>query len=192
MSDPKNGAHRLAELQEVIAENLSSPHREAWLKEVQAATPDDIDVGPAVDGWVVAVLTDPDHGMRGFAGEQGPAAIEAVAALYQRRIAGDKPTEAEWRAAEAAASKASTWAAVSVAWGAAEAADEDMPGISHWTARIAINAAKVRRAVARAVAEAGDAADAEAVAEAAWDAHWIWMADSLIARLLALKPEGGR
>jgi len=107
------------------------------------------------------LLADPQRGMFQLCDEGSDArtAVEAVAGLYVRRLAGDEPSEEDWDraawAAWAAGAAGAAWAA-RAAW-AAEAAE------AAWAAW----AAEAARA-----AEAAEAARAAEAAEAAEAASW--------------------
>ena len=83
-------------------------------------------------------------------------AVEPVAALWRRVLAGEEPDKTEWRAAQAAAAAAAE--AAEAAWAAARAA-----------AQAAAAQAAAARAAAAAAAEAAEAAWAAAAEAETWD-----------------------
>jgi hypothetical protein len=99
--------------------------------------------------FAVWMLTDPEHGVRRLYAPAGAAETDAVAALYERRIASDEPTNKEW----ARAQQAAVAAEVAVAALAAEAADAAV-------AARAAQAAWAWTSVAAEAARAGETAGA--------------------------------
>ena len=101
----------LAFLEDGFFENLSVEEARAWPEAFLDAIPVGADlelVWPKFAHWM---LVDPELGVIEFATTPATKkAVEDVAALYARWIAGDKPAEDEWLKAEASAASAD-WAA---------------------------------------------------------------------------------
>lgn len=84
--------------------------------DILEAIPVGVDLGQVVDRLMLDLLDDPDHGvwLHTVLGSAQQEAVDRVAALHRRRIAGNEPTREEWAAAEVAA-----WAAArGAAWAA--------------------------------------------------------------------------
>lgn len=142
----------LAYLEDNIFESLPEAQAMKWPTRFLSAITPGADLSMVWPRWFLRIARDPEHGLLKFAGKNRQIldAIEGVCALFERRIAGSEPTQAEWDSAAATARAAATEA--TEATEAAEAAAEA-------TARAAATAA--------AAEAAAEAAEAEAEAEAA-------------------------
>lgn len=141
MTDMVEGsASALAYLYDHIFEALPEAERKYWPEQHLEATPVGADLSGVMDrfrAWMLRdLLSIPDLAPDVY------AAVEGMAVLFERRIAGDEPTEAEWDKA--------AWAArdvrdARVAWAARDA----------WAAWVARDARAAW--VARDASVAGDA-----------------------------------
>lgn len=136
---------QLAYLEDRIFEGLPAREARAFPFAFLTSIAVGADLELVLAHFMVWLLTDVDRGVIRFAGRQGQA-ISAVAALYQRVIAGETVTTEEWLGALAAASARGRAAVEAVksytaasAFAVAEAAN---------TASLAYNAAVVAAAVA--------------------------------------------
>jgi hypothetical protein len=86
------------------------------------AIPVGADLSRVIDRWLLDILADPEMGVRRHTADGSAQwiAVDAVIALYERRLAGDEPTRDEWIAARraAAAAYASAYAAYASAYAA--------------------------------------------------------------------------
>jgi hypothetical protein len=158
----------LAHLEDRIFEGLSAEDARAWPERFLSAIPVGADLSLVWPRFALALLTDETHGVRRLAPEGSDArkAINAVAALFTRQIAGNVPTRGEWRfAADAAAAHTYAVDAAAAAHTYAAAAD----------------------AAASAAADAAASAAAHAHAHAERHVAYRWQADTL-AKLLADAP----
>ena len=116
----------LTTLTEQFFECLPVPRNQEVSRAILAATPVGVDLTPVRHGFLIWVLTDPQHGSRQYADGAGKAATDAVAALLRRALAGDPPTPAEWMEVRVAARATAedAWDARDAAWDAAVAAAE--------------------------------------------------------------------
>jgi hypothetical protein len=90
------------------------------------AIPVGADLSRVIDRWLLDILADPEMGVRGLIadGSAQRTAVDAVVALYERRLAGDEPTRDEWITTRRAAADAGADAAAAAvdAYAAADAA----------------------------------------------------------------------
>ncbi len=113
----------LAYLEDGMFENLSDPVYLDWPQRFMGAIRPGEDLSLVVPGFLHWLLIDPD-GMRKNALPDGLAAIDVIAELYRRILAGETITDMEWSAARSAAESAA-WSAESCArsaWSAARSA----------------------------------------------------------------------
>lgn len=96
----------IAYLEDQIFEGLPNGDAKDFPAQFLSAIPVGADLSLVTAHFFVWLLSDPVDGVIRFAREDGKAAIETVVALYQRRIAGDEPTDQEWIAAADAADAA--------------------------------------------------------------------------------------
>ena len=121
----------LARLQDGLFESLPAEHRQAWPERFFAAIPVGADLSGVGDRFMHYLLVDPTEGVLRFArNDEQRTAIMRVAALYERRIAGNVVGKEEWEVAAAAAyaadaCSAAVCAAVYAAYAAAAAAAAD-------------------------------------------------------------------
>jgi hypothetical protein len=80
------------------------------------------DLGPVMDRFFLALLSDPEQGFMLSASESVRPAIQTVIDLYTRQVADDYPSREEWRAADSAADRAEYRAAARAADRAADRA----------------------------------------------------------------------
>lgn len=134
--------YTIARLCDYIFENLPADEAPMFVPAVMEAIPTGADLSGVMDRFRAWMLRDllniPDLAA------DVRAAVEGMAVLFERRVAGDEPTETEWQAAADAA-----WDA----WDAGDARDA-------WAARAAYDA--------RAARAAWDAGDARAAETCAW------------------------
>ncbi len=177
----------IARLADCIFEGLPEPDFKAFPVQFIEAIPVGADLSLVAAHFMVWLLADADNGVIRFANEQGKAAIEKVAALYERRIASDEPTEQEWESAARAAARAA-YAAADAAARAAYAAADAAARAADAAARAAYAAADAARAAYAAADAAAYAADAAArAAYAAARAAYQQMRDKFL-ELLASAP----
>jgi hypothetical protein len=169
-------AHRL---QEAIFEGLPESKRADWHVAFAEKAATVTDWQAVIDKTVLASLriAEPHDTSEG-------KVVTAVTALYERRLNGDNPSEAEWRAAKAAAwaTEAAAGAAEAAAWAAWAA--EAAAGAA-WAAKAAARAAKAAARAAEAAAWAAWATEAaagaaEAAADAARDAALVQVRDAFL------------
>jgi hypothetical protein len=92
----------IARLQDGIFERLPNHEAKNWPVQFWEAMPVGVDLRYVWQRFVVAMLTDSQHGVIRYARDK--EAVQHVANLYQRYIDGDQPSNSEWRAdADAAA-----------------------------------------------------------------------------------------
>ena len=149
----------LARLEDGIFEGLARSDAMDWPEAFLDAIPVGADLSLVWPRFAHWLLVDDEHGVIQYAGshEGARTAIQGVADLFARRIAGNDPTTEEWAAARAAlgdAACAAEWAALGDAACAAARAAE-------WAAEWAV-ARAARAARAAAGAAAGDVARAAA------------------------------
>ncbi|HZZ20295.1 MAG TPA: hypothetical protein VFE25_13040, partial [Opitutaceae bacterium] len=114
----------LAHLEDQIFENLSKKDAMKWPKIFLEAVPVGADLSLVVTEFMLWLLVDKNDGVIRVASAAGKIAIETVAALLRRKLAGDNPSVGEWNKAAAAAAEAEArWAAAAAAarWAAAAA-----------------------------------------------------------------------
>ncbi len=99
----------LAYLEDGMFENLPDPVYLDWPKRFMAAIHPGTDLSLVVPRFLHWLLIDPD-GIRKNALPDGLAAIDVIAELYRRMLAGETITDAEWSSA--------AWSAWSAAWSA--------------------------------------------------------------------------
>jgi hypothetical protein len=149
----------LAHLEDRIFEGLPRPTALEWPARFAEAIPVGADLSGVWPLFALWLLTDEKHGVRQYAKtDRVRDAIDGVAALYRREVAGEKPSIEEWRAARSVAANSYANAAAANAAYAAYAAA--------YAANSYANAA----AAAYAAAAASDAAAAAYAAAAASDA----------------------
>jgi hypothetical protein len=197
----------IARLEDRIFEGLESKEAKKFpLRFIQAIKPG-ADLSLVTAKFFVWLLVDPEDGIIKFARPDGKKAIQKVADLYLKKIAGKTVTEKQWRAAAAAYADADADAAAAAAADAAAAyADAAADAAAAYAAYAAAAAYAVYAAYAAYAAADADAdaayaaayaayadADADAAAAAAYayaDArrkHYSKMADKLIALLKEAK-----
>jgi hypothetical protein len=191
---------RLGSVLDKLFESLPEGWSDFAVDSVEAM-PVGADLDAAVDRWLLDLLVDPERGVVAHTAEGSAqrAAVDAVAALYRRRIEGDEPTRDEWRSATAAAAyatAAAAYAAANASYDASYDADAaDAVYASYAAANTAYaaangaanaddasyaaaNAAYVADAASYAAANAADVA-----AAAARDRHFARLADRLLHHL---------
>ncbi len=184
----------LARFQDSIFEGLPVKDAREWPRQFVEAIPVGADLSTVGDKLILLFLSDPEHGVLQYANDDGRPAIEAVIALYKRKIAGESITEDEWNAAAYAAARAAR-AAAAAAYAAARAAyaAADAAADAAYAAYAAADAAAdAAYAAARAAADAAYAA-ARAAADAAYAAayaadFWMWLRDQLLMLLREATP----
>jgi len=153
---------QIAHVIDTIHEGLPLPMALDWPGRIASALTPGTVTTHAWSRWVIWLLREECQSSVG----------EEVAALYERRIAGDEPSATEWRTASTMARESEERAA-RAAWAAA-AARAEAEERTAWSAAAARAAAAVAEAevarAARSVADARAAAEAEAEAEEAWSA----------------------
>ncbi len=92
----------LAWLEDRIFENLPNPNAAEWPEAFLSSIPVGADLGHVCDQFMSWLLMDEEAGVIRFAREQDKPAIKQIAALYQRRLAGETITEDEWFAIQSA------------------------------------------------------------------------------------------
>jgi len=112
----------LARLEDGIFEGLPIEDAKTWPLRFARAIRPGADLSLVWPKFAVWLLVDKDHGVVKFAKENGRLAIEAVAALYARVIAGETVTREEFSKAAAAAYAAAYAYAAAAADAAAAAA----------------------------------------------------------------------
>lgn len=132
---------QLTYLENHIFENLPHEQSQSWPERFAGAIELGADFTMVWPLYAVWLLTDPEWGVSRLVAEGGEAykAVAAVASLYERRIAGGKPTDKEWDqaadnawaawAADAVYANRTTYAAWAAsvawdAWGAYDAGDD--------------------------------------------------------------------
>jgi hypothetical protein len=162
---------QLGALLDRLYEALDEPPGEVAVGMLEAI-PVGADLTVAADRLMLDVLVDPEHGVwrHTAEGSRQREAVERVAQLYRRRLAGDEPPEAEWRDAAADADAAAYAYAAYAAYAAADAA--------YAAAADAADAAYADAAAADAAYAAYAAADADAAAD--W---WRWRHQQLLTHI---------
>jgi len=107
----------LAHLEEHLFERLPKENARLWPEQFLAAIRPGADLSMVWPKFAIWLLVDPADGVVKFAKNAAP--IQAVANLYQRRIAGDEPSITEWKSARQAAYAAYAAAAAYAAYAAA-------------------------------------------------------------------------
>ena len=145
----------LGKLEDEIFESLRRVEAMKWPEAFLEAIPVGADLSLVWPRFAHWLLVDDEHGVIQYAGSHKGArtAIQGVADLFARRIAGNDPTTEEWAAARAAAGAA----ARAASWGASWAAPLAAAGAA-WSAVWAAPLAAARAARVAARAAAGDAA----------------------------------
>jgi hypothetical protein len=145
----------LARLQDRLFEGMSSEEAKTFPLAFLEAIPVGGDLAPVLDRFLLWLLINEESGVIRFATPQGKEAIQRVADLYTKRLAGETILLDEWRLAraDAAYAAAAAYDAADAAYADADAAYADAD---------AADAA----AAAYAAADAADAADADADAAA--------------------------
>lgn len=148
---------RLLYLQDHFFENLPEQHLD-WPVEFLEAFRPGSDTSRVSDRFVLALLSDPDHGTRRHCCGCDLESTDAVIGLYERRLSGDDPREQEWVDA-ALASEAAATATFFNAWG--------------WVASEA--------AWAGAMVDKGDAGEtAGAAVSASGLTHYLWQRETIL------------
>jgi hypothetical protein len=176
----------LARLEDSIFEGLPNAKAMLWPERFLDAIRPGADLTGVADKFMLAVLVDDQHGCVRHADERGKQAVDGVAALLRRKIAGKTITAAEWNAADhAAEAAAAAYAASFDAARAAEHASYSADRAASFAACAAYSAASASFAeasasFAEAAAEAAEAADSAAIyaARAARTAYAASYADS--------------
>ena len=167
----------LAHIEDNIFENLPNAAAHLWPERFLDAIRPGADLTGVADKFMLAVLVDDQHGVWQVADERGKQAVDGVAALLRRKIAGKTVTAEEWTAAAARA------------YSAARASYAVRAARAYSASAYAVRAARASYAAiyaAEAAAHAAYAADSAAPAAlAARYAARIWQADVLIAQLQA-------
>ena len=163
----------LARLCDKIFEGLPADEAPAFAVAFWAAPRPGADLSGVWDQFALRLLSDPERGAGRHASERARPAIAGVVALYERQVAGDRPTQDEWRSAAAAAA----------AYAAADAAAYAAADAAYAAAYAAADAAAAAYAVAdAAAADAADAAAYAAYTETRQD-HFRWQAGVLLGLL---------
>lgn len=90
---------RLGVVLDHMFEALPAEDCAAFAVDATEALPVGADLSQVVDRWTLDLVADPDHGVgRHALGERQQQVVEQVAALTRRRLAGDEPDAAAWRA----------------------------------------------------------------------------------------------
>ena len=149
----------LVYLNERIFESLPARQAQIWPERFLSAIPVGADLDGVGDQFILWLLTDDGYNVGRFSEESGKRAIDQVASLYRRKIAGDTILTQEWEAARAAAEAAADSATRSATRSAAEAAAEAAAWLAaraaaEWAARAAESAARASGAAAESAAEA--------------------------------------
>lgn len=110
----------IAHLEDTLFERLDNGTAQAWPARFLKAIKPGADLSLVTARFMHWLLVDPTDGVIRFAGDCADvkAAIEQVAGLHARLIAGGSVTDSEWNAAAGAA-----WAAAEAGWTAAAAAE---------------------------------------------------------------------
>ncbi len=161
-----------------VSEALPTEDRARFAAAVTEAIPVGADLSPVLNQWILDILADEEQGVwRHTAGGSAQrAAVDAVVALYRRRLAGDEPTRDEWLTARSNAYVTARDAAARNTYGDAYASVAAADAISAAAAGTESGAA----AYAAAVADDADAAVAYAGGSAARKAARRWQATRLI------------
>lgn len=100
----------LARLEDRIFERLPAARALDWPTQFLEAIPVGADLSLVIPKFLLWLLVDGNHGVLRFArNAKSKNAIENVAALLRRKIAGDDPSIEEWRKAREAAAWAARW-----------------------------------------------------------------------------------
>jgi len=130
----------LAYLFDVIFEGLPTDKAIEWPLAHIEAVAEGADLSIVWNRFAHWLLVDKEHGVIRFCdGDEGArAAVELMASLHARSVAGDAPSEMEWDAARAAAGPTAwdaAWDAAGAAWSAARASGSaagDAAGDAHF------------------------------------------------------------
>ena len=172
----------LARLEDGIFEGLPLDVAKTWPRRFAEAIRPGADLSGVWTCFAVWLLTDAEHGVIRFAkNKRQRTAIQAVAELYSRQIAGETISKNAWQSAANAAYAAAANAAYAAAAAADAAYAADAADAAAYAAYAVADAA-----TATADADAAYAADAaDAYADAAKQQARIVQADKLIALLEA-------
>lgn len=96
---------RFGRLAEALFEALPAAEAPEFAVAITEAIAPGADLLRVVDRWLIALLTDPDRGVRRVAGSHGLPIIDDVAALLARSADGTPPDREEWTVARGAASR---------------------------------------------------------------------------------------
>ena len=125
-------------LNEYFFEHMPHPQNQKITRDILEAIPEGKDISLVENRFLIWLLTDETHGSIRHCDDDGRKATLTVAALHERVLVGDKPSQDEWAAARdvvratasyvvRAAARDAAWAAVSdAAWAAAKAAASDV------------------------------------------------------------------
>lgn len=128
--------HGLGAVLDAMFEALPADECAAFAVAATRAIPVGADLGLVVDRWLLDILADSERGVVRHTAEGSAqrAAVDAVAALYRRRLSGDEPAQAEWRTARRAADAAAYAAADAARAAAADAAAYAYAAARRWQA----------------------------------------------------------
>ena len=93
----------LARLEDSIFEGLQDSEAQLWPERFLSAIQPGADLSGVADKFLLALLVDDQHGVWQVADGRGKQAVDGVAALLRRKIAGKTVTAEEWTAAARAA-----------------------------------------------------------------------------------------
>ena len=164
---------RWTRLAEGIFEALPADEGSEFAVALLEAVPVGADLDRVVDAMVIALLTDPEYGVRQYALPDGQAVIDQVVTLYRRRLAGDEPSGEEWSTARFAVSTP-VHAAPMLTSGAT------MPVTRPAGSAVWLGHSAAAVADSAAAAAAYTAPSARSAAEAARAAARRWQADTLV------------
>jgi hypothetical protein len=184
---------QLAYLQDRIFEGLSHVEAKGFPLAFLEAIPVGADLSLVISHFLVWLLIDEQQGVIRFAKrDDTKVAIQQVASLYQRQLAGETISSKEWKKAYATAAATAadaaayaTAAAATAATAAATAADAATADAAAYAAAYAADAAAYAATADAAATAAATAADAAAYATAAATAadrktHFFFMRNKLL------------
>jgi hypothetical protein len=141
------------------------------------------DLGPVMDRFLLALLSDPENGVMLSVSESVRPAIQTVIDLYTRQVAGDYPSREEWRAADSAAYSAAYSGVDSAAASAVYRAAYSAAASAAASAVYSAESSAESSAAASAAARAASRAVYRAVYRAAEENHYLWQSEMLISLL---------
>jgi hypothetical protein len=164
---------KVAILEDVIFEGLSNVDAKAWPERFLVAIQPGQDLSLVWPKFAIRMLTDEKHGMATIAKDSPKALkiIRSAATLFERYVAGNPPSTAEWSAAWMAArvTRAAVGAMDATASIAVTATMEAMAAMS-WDTRATID-----EMVAMAVINAMAVMDARAAMDVSWSRFADWL-----------------